>query len=116
MPSNYHSINCEFHDQGDAKWIVIRGQQRGHNDMPCRRPTPGWPIGRPGVGCPQGVFCWVKLLLISNVLFKHCPPDLGIHLMLRLRFKVLKKMFGSIYFVRLLLRLIVYKGVEKSFL
>jgi hypothetical protein len=24
----------EFHDQGDAKWIVIRGQLRGHNGMP----------------------------------------------------------------------------------
>jgi hypothetical protein len=28
----------EFHDQGDAKWIVIRLQLRGHNDMPCGRP------------------------------------------------------------------------------
>jgi hypothetical protein len=24
----------KFHDQGDAKWIVIRGQLRGHNDTP----------------------------------------------------------------------------------
>jgi hypothetical protein len=24
----------EFHDQGDAKWIVIRRQLKGHNDMP----------------------------------------------------------------------------------
>jgi hypothetical protein len=24
----------ELHDQGDAKWIVIRGQLRGHNDTP----------------------------------------------------------------------------------
>jgi hypothetical protein len=46
----------EFHDQGDAKWIVIRGQLRGHNDTPFGRPTPGRPIGRPGVGHPQGVF------------------------------------------------------------
>jgi hypothetical protein len=37
----------EFHDQADAKWIVIRGQLRDRNDMP---------IGRPGVGHPQGVF------------------------------------------------------------
>jgi hypothetical protein len=29
----------EFHDQGDAKWIVIRGQLRGHNDTPFGRPT-----------------------------------------------------------------------------
>jgi hypothetical protein len=32
----------KFHDQGDTKWIVIRGKLRGHNDMP--------------FGCPQGVF------------------------------------------------------------
>jgi hypothetical protein len=31
----------EFHDQGDAKWIVIKWQQRGHNNTPCGRPTPG---------------------------------------------------------------------------
>jgi hypothetical protein len=24
----------EFHDQEDAKWIVIRGQLRVHNDTP----------------------------------------------------------------------------------
>jgi hypothetical protein len=35
-----------FHDQGDAKWIVIRRKLRGHNDTPCRRPTPGRPIGQ----------------------------------------------------------------------
>jgi len=35
----------EFHGQGDAKWIVIRGQSRGHDDMPFGRPTPGRPIG-----------------------------------------------------------------------
>jgi hypothetical protein len=27
----------EFRDQGDAKWIVIRGQLRGHNDTPSGR-------------------------------------------------------------------------------
>jgi hypothetical protein len=26
------SFRGGFHDQGDAKWIVIRGQLRGHND------------------------------------------------------------------------------------
>jgi hypothetical protein len=46
----------EFHDQGDAKWIVIRGQLRGHNDTPFGRPTPGRPISFPVVSCPQGVF------------------------------------------------------------
>jgi hypothetical protein len=40
----------EFHDQGDAEWIVIRRQLRGHNDTPCGWPAPGRPIGR-----PQGV-------------------------------------------------------------
>ena len=43
------------HDQADAKWIVIRGPLRGHNDTPFGWPTPGWPIGQPGVGQPKGV-------------------------------------------------------------
>jgi hypothetical protein len=34
----------EFHDQADAKWIVIRGLVRGHNDAPCGRPNPGHPV------------------------------------------------------------------------
>ena len=42
----------KFHDQGDAKRIVIRGQLKGH----FRWPTPGRPIGRLVVGFPQGVF------------------------------------------------------------
>jgi hypothetical protein len=46
----------KFHDQGDAEWIVIRGQLRGHNDTPCGRPNPVRPIGRPRVGHPQGIF------------------------------------------------------------
>ena len=48
-------VEGEFHDQGDAKWIVIRQQLRGHNYMPCGRPAPGRPVGRPGSGRPQGV-------------------------------------------------------------
>jgi hypothetical protein len=44
-------LEGEFHDQGDAKWIVIKGQLRGHNDTPFGRPT----YRPPGVGCPQGV-------------------------------------------------------------
>jgi hypothetical protein len=44
------------HDQADAEWMVIRGELRGNNDMPFRQPTPGRPIGRPGVGHPKGVF------------------------------------------------------------
>jgi hypothetical protein len=48
----------EFHDQGDAKWIVIRGRLIVHNDTPFGWPTPGRPIGRPGVGCQKGVFWW----------------------------------------------------------
>jgi hypothetical protein len=46
----------EFHDQGDAKSIVIRRPLRGHNDTPFGRATSGQPIGRPGVGHSQGVF------------------------------------------------------------
>jgi hypothetical protein len=45
-------IPGEFQDQGDAKWIVISGQLRDHNDTPCGWLTPGRPVGRPGVGRP----------------------------------------------------------------
>jgi hypothetical protein len=45
----------EFHDQGDAKWIVIRRSLWSHNEMPCGRAAPSRPIGRPGSDCPQGV-------------------------------------------------------------
>jgi hypothetical protein len=40
--ANAHSENSDgkFHDQGDAKWIVIREQLRGHNNTPFGRPTP----------------------------------------------------------------------------
>jgi hypothetical protein len=40
----------QFHDPGDAEWMVIRGQLRGFNDTPSR------PISRQVIGCPQGVF------------------------------------------------------------
>jgi hypothetical protein len=48
----------EFHDQADAKWIVIKGQLRGHNDTPFGQPTatPSRTIARPVVGRPQGIF------------------------------------------------------------
>jgi hypothetical protein len=62
-----HSVVSEFHNQGDAKWIVIRGQLRGHNDTPFGRPAPGWPIGRLGSGRPQGVIS--VLVTINNVNF-----------------------------------------------
>jgi hypothetical protein len=38
----------------DAKWIVFRGKLKGHNDTPFEQPTLGRPIGRLGVGRPQG--------------------------------------------------------------
>jgi hypothetical protein len=62
----------KFHDQGDAEWIVIRGQLSGCNDMPSERPTPGQPISHSGVGRSLGVFCGLSY-------YKHCPPDHGIH-------------------------------------
>jgi hypothetical protein len=42
----------QFRGLKDAKWIVIRGQLRGHNDAPCGRPNPDLPVCRPGVGRP----------------------------------------------------------------
>jgi hypothetical protein len=50
------SLGGRFHDQGDTKWKVIKGQLRGHNDMFFGRPTLGQPIGGHGVGHPQGLF------------------------------------------------------------
>jgi hypothetical protein len=58
----------EFHNQGDAEWIVIRGQLQGHTDMLFRQPTPGWPISRPGIGCVQGVlglFSYYEFVILS---------------------------------------------------
>jgi hypothetical protein len=52
----------EFHDQGDAKWIVIRGITI--------RPA-GWP--------PAGHIWWFQSLSISNTIFSHRPPDRGIY-------------------------------------
>jgi hypothetical protein len=43
-------VSGKFHDQEDAKWIVIRRQLWVHND------TPFGLIGRPGFGHTQGVF------------------------------------------------------------
>jgi hypothetical protein len=52
--SNYKmfQIEGELHDQGDAKWIVIRRQLRGLNDTPYGQPEPGRPIDRPVSGRP----------------------------------------------------------------
>jgi hypothetical protein len=55
LPFKRETPSGQFHDQGDAKWIVIRGQLRGHNDTPFEWPTPVRPIGRQVVGRPQGV-------------------------------------------------------------
>jgi hypothetical protein len=59
--------------------LVIRGQLRGLNDTPFGRPTPGRPIGHPGIGHPQGV-CWCfQFVSISNVISRHGLPDRGTH-------------------------------------
>jgi hypothetical protein len=39
------------------------------NPRPAYRPPGGWP--------PSGRIWWSKLLLISNIPIKHCPPDFG---------------------------------------
>jgi hypothetical protein len=55
----------KFHDQGDAKWIVIRRSLSGYNDTPCGRPAPGRPIGRPqGL---IGVFSYYQLVIQKNL-------------------------------------------------
>jgi hypothetical protein len=62
-------IPGKFHDQGGAKWIVIRGQLRGHKDTPFGWPTPSQPISRPGDWPLSGRIWWFKLLLISEIIF-----------------------------------------------
>jgi hypothetical protein len=52
----------EFHDQGDAKCIVIRSLW-GHNDTPYGRPAPSRPIWP-----PAGRIWWFRLSLISNII------------------------------------------------
>jgi hypothetical protein len=61
----------EFHDQGDTKWIEIRGSLWGHNDMTCGQPAPGQPIGCPRSGHPQGIIGvfsnYYLVILIFNI-------------------------------------------------
>jgi hypothetical protein len=56
----------EFHNQGNAKWIVIRRPLRDHNNTPFGQPAPTRPIGHSGSGLPQGIIGVFQLLLISN--------------------------------------------------
>jgi hypothetical protein len=66
----FNMLFCgEFHDQGDAKWIVIRLLLLGHNDTPFGWPTPGRPIGCPGSGRPQGLIGVFQLLFINVTYF-----------------------------------------------
>jgi hypothetical protein len=67
------SVIGEFHDQGDAKRIVIMGQLRTHNDMPFGQSAPGRPVGRPGVGRPQGVFGGFSYYQLVILLFNIVP-------------------------------------------
>jgi hypothetical protein len=66
-------LEGKFHDQWDTKWTVIRGQLRGHNDTPFGQPTPGQPIGRPGVGCPSGIFGVFSYYLLVILVFNIVP-------------------------------------------
>jgi hypothetical protein len=50
----------KLHDKRGAKWIVITGQFRGHNDMPFGRPTPGRLVGRPGLAALQAYLVFFK--------------------------------------------------------
>jgi hypothetical protein len=69
----------EFHDQGDAKWIVISGPLWGQqyalqeaNPRLAYQPPRDWPL--------SGRIWWFQLLIIINSIFQHCPPDHGIDL------------------------------------
>jgi hypothetical protein len=47
------------------------------------RQTTGRPIGRLGIGQWPPLACirYFQLILISNIIFEHCSPDHGIHLL-----------------------------------
>jgi hypothetical protein len=64
-------LDGKVHGQEDAKWIVIRGHLRGHNDTPFGRPNGNpRPAYRPSSGwLPLGRNRWFKLLFISNTNF-----------------------------------------------
>jgi hypothetical protein len=66
-PTKFRRRPGRFHDQGDDKWIVIRGSLWGHNDTPC-----GWPVpGGPGwSGRPQGV---IGVFLVTIIVFNSVP-------------------------------------------
>jgi hypothetical protein len=46
----------EFHDQGDAKWMIIRRSLWSHNNTPCGRPA----YQPPGVWPPAGRNGWFR--------------------------------------------------------
>jgi hypothetical protein len=77
------------HDQADTEWIVIRGPLRGHTDTPFRRPTPGRPIGRPGLATLGviGVFSYYLLVMLFLNMVCHlqvarCVMDKTPHVLL----------------------------------
>jgi hypothetical protein len=48
-------LHGEFHDQVDAKWIIISGPLRGHNDIQrAANPQPAYRL--PGCWPPLGVY------------------------------------------------------------
>jgi hypothetical protein len=61
-----HAPAGEFHDQGDAKWIVIRGQLWGHNDTLAGRNR-----------------CFL-VTINYQYYFSTLSPYLGIHLQIKL--------------------------------
>jgi hypothetical protein len=58
----YSKLQSKFHDQWDAKWIVIRGLLSGHNNMPF------WVVGG-----PQGVFGGFSHYLLVMIIFIIVP-------------------------------------------
>jgi hypothetical protein len=64
----------KFHDQGEAIWIVIRGQLRGHNHTPFGRPTPGQPPALWAANPrPQGVFSDLSYYQLVILFFNIVP-------------------------------------------
>jgi hypothetical protein len=49
------TLKGEFHDQGYARWIVIRRSLRGHNDTPCGQPASCSPRAANKPACSQPI-------------------------------------------------------------
>jgi hypothetical protein len=70
----------EFHDQADAKWIVIRRPFRLVTMHPTGKQPPAGLLAARGLAAHKKYLAFlVTNLLINDINFQHCPPNHGIY-------------------------------------